>query len=63
MISDRSFNLLVGWLTITAIILLAVLLTACSADYLRERPDIATDLHKYCLNYPKDSACQGKDSK
>lgn len=46
-----------------AIYLLLVLFCGgCSAEYMREKP-IATDLHKYCLEYPKDSACQGKDSK
>lgn len=60
--STQNFNLLVGWLTISAIILVAVLLTSCSADYMRERKTVY-DLHKYCLNVPTDSACQGKDSK
>ena len=42
-----------------------LLLCGCSADYVREQPDrpgmrngVVTDLHKYCIEYPKDSACQ-----
>ena len=55
-------HLLAGWVTITLIIAVAILLSACSAEYMREKP-IVTDLHKYCLDYPKDSACQGRESK
>ncbi len=53
-----------------AIYLLLVLLCAgCSADYVREheapgtKNGVITDLHKYCLEFPKDSACQGRESK
>jgi hypothetical protein len=43
----------------TALLLLLVLLCGgCSEDYTRERGNIATDLHKYCLEHPQDSACQ-----
>jgi hypothetical protein len=55
---------------LTTLIILAVgatglvlLLTQCSGDYVREKGGVITDLHKYCLEFPKDSACQGKDSK
>ena len=44
------------------IIVAMYLLGGCSAEYMREKP-IATDLHKYCLDHPKDSACQGPNSK
>lgn len=43
-----------------------ILLAGCSAEYTREngmRNGVVTDLHKYCLEYPKDSACQGPNSK
>jgi hypothetical protein len=49
-----------------ALLLLLVLFCGgCSGDYARERPvpQTATDLHRYCLDYPKDSACQGPASK
>jgi hypothetical protein len=48
---------------------LLIMCGGCSEDYLREREipgtknGVITDLHKYCLEYPKDSACQGKESK
>jgi hypothetical protein len=41
-----------------AVMVACLLLCACSGDYMREKGNIATDLHKYCLDYPKDSACQ-----
>jgi hypothetical protein len=46
-----------------------LLLVGCSSDYMREheapgtKNGVITDLHKYCLAYPKDSACQGPASK
>jgi hypothetical protein len=46
---------------------IVVLLAACSEHYMRELelrdPKIKTDLTKYCIEYPKDSACQGANSK
>jgi hypothetical protein len=54
----------------TAAILFVALLCACSAEAIRGQADrpgmqngVVTDLHKYCLAYPKDSACQGPASK
>jgi hypothetical protein len=48
--------------------LLLLLLCSCSGEYARERPtptpQTATDLHAYCRDVnPRDSACQGKESK
>lgn len=60
---NRLLSLLVGWVVICLLILAVILLSACSGDYLREKGGVTTDLHKYCLEYPKDSACQGKESK
>jgi hypothetical protein len=51
------------------LLLLLILCAGCSESYLRERETpgmkngVVTDLHKYCLEFPKDSACQGKESK
>jgi len=47
-----------------ALLLFLLLLCGCSENYLRERETpgmrngVVTDLHKYCLENPKDSACQ-----
>jgi hypothetical protein len=62
---DRQFHIYIGCLTIAAIIVIAIILASCSSEYERERPvpKNATDLHRYCLEYPKDSACQGKESR
>ena len=53
-----------------AILLFLLLLCGgCSSDYMREhetpgtKNGVITDLHKYCLANPKDSACQGPASK
>ena len=43
-----------AWTTAPPILLIV---GGCSAEYMREKP-IVTDLHKYCVEYPKDSACQ-----
>jgi hypothetical protein len=43
--------------------MLIAVIAACSAEYTRETGGIATDLHKYCLQHPQDSACQGPASK
>jgi hypothetical protein len=55
---------------IIAMMIIALwLLSDCSSDYSRERNSggmkngVITDLHKYCLEFPKDAACQGKESK
>ena len=54
----------------TAILLFLVLLCAgCSSAYIREhevpgtKNGVVTDLHRYCLEVPTDSACQGAASK
>lgn len=50
---------------IAFLIFALVTVVACSAEYQREKPapQTATDLHRYCLSYPADSACQGPASK
>jgi hypothetical protein len=64
-----QLNMWVGLLAIAAIVVIAFAIVGCSESYLRERNDagmrngVVTDLHKYCLEYPKDSACQGPASK
>lgn len=52
-------------MTASAALLLLILLCACSAEYTREKPapQTATDLHRYCIDHPTDSACQGPASK
>ena len=55
--------------SLTAVIVGLALLAGCSSDYMREhetpgtKNGVVTDLHKYCLANPKDSACQGPGSK
>jgi hypothetical protein len=53
-----------------AALLLLLLLCACSGDYAREKPaaepirgGTITDLHKYCLEFPRDAACNEKEGK
>lgn len=55
--TTKEQHLLVGWATITLLLALLIILTACSAEYIREKP-VITDLHEYCLKVPQDSACQ-----
>ena len=63
---SRETDAFMRYTVLFAILALAIvgvmLLANCSAEYIREKP-VVTDLHKYCLNYPNDSACQGKESK
>ena len=59
----------VAALAVMLLVIIALAFAGCSADYIRERETpgtkngVVTDLHKYCLQVPTDSACQGKDSK
>lgn len=39
-----------------------LVLCGCSAEYMREKP-IVTDLHKYCLEFPRDAACNEHERK
>lgn len=56
---------LAAWKAWTTAPVILVLVGGCSGDYARERPapQTATDLHRYCISYPADSACQGPNSK
>lgn len=55
---------LAAWKAWTTAPVILVLVGGCSADYMREheapgtKNGVVTDLHKYCISNPKDSACQ-----
>lgn len=51
-----------GIAAVVTMLALVLAVAGCSAEYMREKP-IVTDLHKYCLEVPTDSACQGPNSK
>ena len=56
-----AFAAAAGIAAVVTLLALVLAVAGCSADYLREKP-VVTDLHRYCLSNPKDSAC-GEDHK